>query len=87
MQQAVAVLTYAGLIFFLIVLIRNGLAQFDMEGAQHTIALPVNLPRKYFFSVPFLISCFSMLMTSIYLLLHQLSEPLRRDIPDTNSAS
>jgi TRAP-type C4-dicarboxylate transport system permease small subunit len=87
MQKVLTVLTSCSLMFFLIVLIRNGLTQFVMEGAQHTIALPVNLPRKYFFSVPFLISCFSMLITSIYFLLHQLSEPLQRNIPDTNTAS
>ena len=87
MQRLMAILTYGSLIFFLIVLIRNGLMQFVMEGSQHTIALPVNLPRKYFFSVPFLISCSSMLVTSIYLLLHQLAEPLQRNLPDTNTAS
>jgi TRAP-type C4-dicarboxylate transport system permease small subunit len=85
MQKLVAILTYGSLIFFLIVLIRNGLTQFIMEGPQHTIALPVNLPRKYFFSVPFLISCSSMLITSIYLLLRQIAEPLQRNIPNTGS--
>jgi TRAP-type C4-dicarboxylate transport system permease small subunit len=86
-QKILAILTYGSLVFFLIVLIKNGLTQFVMEGPQHTIALPVNLPRRYFFSVPFLISCFSMLITSIYLLLHQISEPSQRNVPDTNAAS
>ncbi len=87
MRHVVAILTHCGLIFFLIVLIRNGLTQFAMEGPQHTIALPLNLPRRYFFSVPFLISCFSMLVTSVYLLLHQLCGPWQGSLPETNSAS
>jgi TRAP-type C4-dicarboxylate transport system permease small subunit len=80
MQRILALLTTCCLIFFLIVLVRNGLKQFAMEGAQHTIALPVNLPRKCFFSVPFLVSCISMLITSTYLLLNQLYEGRKRNI-------
>jgi len=87
MQRLVAILTYGSLIFFLVVLIRNGLMQFVMEGPQHTIALPTNIPRKYFFSVPFLISCSSMLLTSIYLLLNQFAEPLQPNIADMNTPS
>jgi len=79
-KKILAILTYCCLIFFLIVLVKNGLKQFAIEGAQHTIALPVNLPRKYFFSVPFLVSCLSMLVTSIYLLLNDIFKPLQRNI-------
>ncbi len=86
-QKVLTILTSCSIIFFLIVLIKNGLTQYVMEGAQHTIALPVNLPRRYFFSVPFLVSCLSMVITSIYFLLYHLSEPLQRDIPDPNTAS
>lgn len=86
-QKILAVLTYCCLIFFLVVLAKNGLKQVAIESAQHTIALPVSLPRKYFFSVPFLVSCSSMLVTSIYLLLNHLYEPLQRDTPTKDTPS
>ncbi len=77
-QEMLAVFTYACLIFFLIVLVRNGIKQVIFEGPQHTIALPVRLPRKYFYSIPFVVSCTSMLLTSIYLFLNQLYELLTK---------
>ena len=86
-QRILAILTYCSIIFFLIVLAKNGLRQVSFEAAQHTIALPVSLPRKYFFSVPFLVSCISMLITSIYFLLNNLHEPLQRNIPCRDTPS
>ena len=68
-QKLLLLFTYVCLMFFLVVLIKNGHQQYIMEGPQRTIALPVKLPRRYFFSIPFLVSCISMLATSAYLLL------------------
>ena len=77
-QEVLAIFTYVCLMFFLIVLVRNGIKQVIFEGPQHTIALPVRLPRKYFYSIPFVVSCVSMLFTSIYLFLNQVYELFTR---------
>jgi TRAP-type C4-dicarboxylate transport system permease small subunit len=83
-QRILALFTYGCLIFFLSVLIKNGLKQVAMEGPQRTIALPVKLPRKYFFSIPFVISCISMMITSLYVLLRDLYELLQHQPVEAN---
>ncbi|MBD3305079.1 TRAP transporter small permease subunit [candidate division KSB3 bacterium] len=81
-QQLLGVFTSLCLLFFLVVLIRNGITQVILEGPQSTIALPIKLPRRYFYSIPFVISCSSMFITSIYLLLTQLYELFQQERPE-----
>lgn len=86
-QKILSLFTYVCLMFFLVVLIKNGLQQYVMEGPQRTISLPVKLPRKYFFSIPFLICCISMLTTSVYLLLNALCALFSSGSPSVEAVS
>lgn len=63
---------YLIVLFFLFFLIRFGLRQFAIEAPQKTIALPVRLPRRWFYSLPLVISAFSMFFTSVYQLLEEI---------------
>ena len=86
-QNILLLFTYVCIIFFLVFLIKNGLKQVVMEGPQRTISLPVKLPRKYFFSIPFMLSCISMLITSVYLLLNALCALFSSSTASVNTVS
>lgn len=67
-----AMVRFAG--FFLIallmvVLIKHGWTVMAMEGRSYSIALPVPIARKWFYSVPLVIGAASMLLTAVYCLL------------------
>ena len=86
-RNILSLFTYGSLIFFLIVLINYGFKQVAMEGPQSTIALPVKLPRKYFFSIPFVLSCISMLITSVYLLLNDFYKLMQQTVRGSSTVS
>lgn len=73
-KKCLAFFTWMGLIFFLVFGIIYGIRQMSLEAVQHTIALPIRLSRKYFYSTPFLFGCVSMLTTSIHLLLEEVDK-------------
>jgi len=56
----------------LVVLIVQGLKVMEVEGRSKTISLPIELPRSWFYSLPLTFSAVSMLLTAIYLFLHEL---------------
>lgn len=39
-----------------------------IEARSTTVALPIDLPRSYFFSVPLMVSCFLMVLTTVLFL-------------------
>jgi TRAP-type transport system small permease protein len=70
--QRAAMVRFAGLFFvavLMVVLIKHGWIVMAMEGRSYSIALPVPIARKWFYSVPLVAGAASMLLTTVYLLL------------------
>jgi TRAP-type C4-dicarboxylate transport system permease small subunit len=70
--QRAAMVRFAGLFFvaiLMVVLIKYGWTVMAMEGRSYSIALPVQIPRKWFYSVPLVAGAASMLLTTVYFLL------------------
>jgi len=78
-RKSLALFAYMGIIFFLVFGIIYGIRQMSLEAALHTIALPIRLPRKYFYSLPFLLAFISMLITSIHFLLEEADKLIRKE--------
>jgi len=57
----------------MVVLIRNGFRVMAMEGRSYSIALPVAIPRMWFYSVPLVVGASSMLLTTVYFILREIS--------------
>ena len=53
---------------FSFVMVGQGIRAIGIESMQHTIALPIRLSRKYFYSWPLTLACASMFLTSLYYL-------------------
>lgn len=60
----VRAIVFALVLWTLYTLIRELLPIIAIEGRSTTVALPIDLPRSYFFSVPLIISCSLMASTS-----------------------
>jgi TRAP-type C4-dicarboxylate transport system permease small subunit len=58
-------------------LIRHGFVVMKMEGRSYSIALPVAIPRMWFYSVPLVFGAASMLLTLGYLMLAELQRMRR----------
>jgi TRAP-type C4-dicarboxylate transport system permease small subunit len=56
----------------MVILIKNGWIVMMMEGRSYSIALPVPIPRMWFYSGPLVFSAASMLLTCVYMMLVEL---------------
>lgn len=69
----------------LAVLVTQGIKVMEVEGRSHTISLPVELPRSWFYSLPLTLSAASMALTAVFLLLEDMAiiagRPARRAPP------
>lgn len=72
-KAAFRIATFAVIIWLLLVLMWELTAIIPIEGRAMTIALPIDLPRSWFFSVPLFGSCLLMLWTSVHYLLEQIA--------------
>ncbi|MEM7442665.1 MAG: TRAP transporter small permease subunit [Pseudomonadota bacterium] len=70
--SAVRAVTFALMLWTLYVLIRELSPIMEIEARSMTVALPIELPRSYFFSVPLMISCALMVPTLLLYLLEAL---------------
>ncbi len=64
-RNAVRALVFAGIIWTLLALLRELGPIMEIEARSTTIALPVDLPRSYFFSVPLILASSLMLLTAL----------------------
>lgn len=67
-----ALARFVGVFFIallMVVLIKNGWIVMMMENRSYSIALPIPIPRMWFYSGPLVISACSMLLTCIYMML------------------
>ena len=62
----------------LAVLVVQGHKVMEVEGRSHTISLPVELPRSWFYSLPLTASAASMVLTAVYLVILELTTTVRR---------
>jgi len=67
-QRWLSFFTYLCIAIFCLVMISQGMRAMGIESRQHTIALPIRLSRKYFYSWPLTLASASMFLTSIYYL-------------------
>lgn len=67
------ILCWAIVIWTLIVVMRELLGVMAIEGRASTVALPIDLPRSWFFSVPLFASCALMSWTALHYLLENVS--------------
>lgn len=70
--QRAALVRFVGFFFIallMVVLIKHGWTVMAMEGRSYSIALPVPIARKWFYSVPLVVGAASMLLTTVYLML------------------
>jgi TRAP-type C4-dicarboxylate transport system permease small subunit len=65
-------------LIMLSVLVVQGWKVMGVEGRSHTISLPVELPRSWFYSLPLTLSALSMALTTVYLVAQELTTPLRK---------
>ena len=65
-RSAVRALVFAGIIWTLVVLLRELGPIMEIEARSTTIALPIDLPRSYFFSVPLILTSSLMLLTALF---------------------
>lgn len=68
LRYSVRAAVYLAILWLLIVLIGELFPVMSIEARSTTIALPVDLPRSYFFSVPLTISCALMMLTNLLFL-------------------
>jgi TRAP-type C4-dicarboxylate transport system permease small subunit len=67
-QRWLSLFIYLCIAFFCLLMITQGMRAMGIEARQHTIALPIRLSRKYFYSWPLTLACASMFLTSVYYL-------------------
>ena len=67
-QRWLSLFIYLCIAIFCFVMIGQGIRAMGIESMQHTIALPIRLSRKYFYSWPLTLACASMFLTSLYYL-------------------
>ncbi len=71
-KLVLAIFANCVMLFFLFYAVRFGYRQFLVEAPQSTIALPIKLPRRLFYSLPFIISTASMFITTIFHLIQNM---------------
>jgi TRAP-type transport system small permease protein len=69
---ALRLLVWALVLGTLVVLVVQGIKVMGVESRSKTISLPIELPRSWFYSLPLTLSCASMALTSLYVLLLEL---------------
>ena len=82
LRNFVRALTYGIMLWTLNVLIRELSPIMVIEGRSTTVALPIDLPRSYFFSVPLLVSCVLMSLTLVLFLFEAVMGVFGNDDPD-----
>lgn len=70
---ALRVLVWLLILGTLAVLVVQGVKVMEVEGRSHTISLPIELPRSWFYSLPLTLSAVSMVLTGVFMLLEDLA--------------
>ena len=73
LRNTIRALVFAGIIWTLLVLLRELGPIMEIEARSTTIALPIDLPRSYFFSVPLILTSGLMLLTALFYFLDALA--------------
>ncbi|MGI9499293.1 MAG: TRAP transporter small permease [Geminicoccaceae bacterium] len=76
-RSAVRAVVYAAVIWTLFMLISELMPIMEIESRAETVALPINLPRSYFFSVPLMITSILMIATAALFLVEAVMGALR----------
>lgn len=83
---ALRALVWLLVIAMLVVLVVQGFKVIGVESRSHTISLPIELPRSWFYSVPLTASAASMALTAVYLVLREVFVLTGRDVPAATPA-
>jgi len=79
LRNAVRAVIFALILWTLYILMGELSPIMAIEARSTTVALPIDLPRSYFFSVPLLVSCFLMALTTILFLVEAILGVVGRD--------
>lgn len=77
-KDYINIFVYICIIFFLVFITPFAYQQVRVESSMYTQTLPIRISRKYFYSLPLLCSCLSMLITSIYFFLERVNTIIKR---------
>lgn len=83
MQHFVRAITFALILWTLHILMRELLPIMEIERRSTTVALPIDFPRSYFFSVPLMVSCLLMALTSALFFIEAVVGTLSRAVDMT----
>ena len=64
-RNAIRAIVFGAVLWTLYILMRELFPIMTIEARSTTVALPFDLPRSYFFSVPLMVSCASMALTAL----------------------
>ena len=68
LRSLIRAIVFALILWTLYALMRELSPIMAIEARSTTVALPIDLPRSYFFSVPLMVSCFLMVLTTVLFL-------------------
>ncbi|QBX99885.1 TRAP transporter small permease subunit [Rhodophyticola sp. CCM32] len=77
LRYLVRAFVFVAIIWTLLVILRELPPIMRIEGRSDTVALPISLPRSYFFSLPLMLASGLMVLTSVLYLLEALIGALR----------
>ena len=80
---AIRAIVFGIILWTLYVLMRELSPIMTIEARTTTVALPVDFPRSYFFSVPLMVSCASMTLTALLFLFEAILGVFGRDADET----
>ena len=87
-RAAMALLVYAAMAIVLVTLIKYGMIVGRIEARSTSVALPLAVPRNWFYTMPLILASASMLITlgylalrAVYHLLHGVEAALGRRVP------
>ena len=82
-RSAIRAIVFGIILWTLYILMRELSPIMTIEARTTTVALPIDFPRSYFFSVPLMVSCASMTLTALLFLFEAILGVLGRDADET----
>ncbi|MDH3581997.1 MAG: TRAP transporter small permease subunit [Hyphomicrobiales bacterium] len=79
LRHVIRAIVFALVLWTLYALVRELTPIMEIEARATTVALPIDLPRSYFFSVPLMVSCLMMALTALLFLLEAILGVFSKD--------
>lgn len=73
-RKVTSLITYLCIMLILLVLLVQGVKAASFQVKQHTVSLPIRLPKLYFFALPLILGVVSMIITATYQIMKKVYE-------------